>query len=202
MTSTIQESKRATDTISVKAKVLRELLEGVSLCAHKSSDLPSINAVTIEGVEGKIIARATDRYRLIKGEVEGEGDISPSLIFLADIKRIITLIKEEKGDREVELHRLGDYFNISYNSNNLTILLCSGTFPPSDHLFPDISNPSPIGEVMLNPALLADYGKIAGKKEGVKLIFSGAGKPITIQLPENKNIKWSALLMPMRGSVK
>jgi DNA polymerase III sliding clamp (beta) subunit (PCNA family) len=200
MTSAIQESKKATDTISVKATVLRELLEGVSLCAHKSSDLPSINAVTIEAGEGKIIARATDRYRLIKGEVEGEGEISPSLIFLADIKRVITLIKDEKGEREVELHRLGDYLNISYNSNNLTILLCSGTFPPSDHLFPDISTPSPIGEVMLNPALLADYGKIAGKKEGIKLIFSGAGKPITIQLPENKNIKWSALIMPMRIS--
>ena len=200
MTSAIQESKKATDTISVKATVLRELLEGVSLHSSKDSSLPTLNAVSIEAGEGKIIARATDRYRLIKGEVEGEGDISPSLIFLADIKRIITLIKEEKGDREVELHRLGDYFNISYNSNNLTILLCSGTFPPSDHLFPDISTPSPIGEVMLNPALLADYGKIAGKKEGVKLIFAGAGKPITIQLPENKNIKWSALLMPMRIS--
>ena len=202
MSSTIQESKKATDTISVKAKVLRELLEGVSLCAHKSSDLPSINAVTIEAGEGKIIARATDRYRLIKGEVEGEGEISPSLIFLADVKRVITLIKEEKWEREVQLSRLGDMLNVTYDSNTLTILLCSGTFPPSDHLFPDISNPLPIGEVMLNPALLADYGKIAGKKEGIKLIFSGAGKPITIQLPENKNIKWSALIMPMRGSVK
>ena len=200
MTSTIQESKKATDTISVKAKVLRELLEGASLCAHKSSDLPSINAVTIEAGEGKVIARATDRYRLIKGEVEGEGDISPSLIFLADVKRVITLIKEEKWEREVQLSRVGDLLSVTYNSNTLTILLCSGTFPPSDHLFPDISNPSPIGEVMLNPALLADYGKIAGKKEGVKLIFAGSGKPITIQLPENKNIKWSALIMPMRIS--
>lgn len=200
MNSTIQESKKATDTISVKATVLRELLEGVSLCAHKSSDLPSINAVTIEAGEGKIIARATDRYRLIKGEVEGEGDLSSSLIPLADIKRVITLIKEEKWEREVQLSRVGDLLSVTYNSNTLTILLCSGTFPPSDHLFPDISTPSPIGEVMLNPALLADYGKIAGKKEGVKLIFAGAGKPITIQLPENKNIKWSALLMPMRIS--
>jgi DNA polymerase III sliding clamp (beta) subunit (PCNA family) len=200
MSSTIQE--KATDTISVKATVLRELLEGVSLCAHKSNDLVTINAVNIEAGEGKIIARATDRYRLIKGEVEGEGDLSSSLIPLIDIKRVITLIKEEKWEREVQLSRVGDMLSVTYNSNTLTILLCSGTFPPSDHLFPNISNPSPIGEVMLNPALLADYGKIAGKKEGIKLIFSGAGKPITLELPENKNIKWSALIMPMRGSVK
>ena len=200
MTSAIQESKKATDTISVKATVLRELLEGVSLHASKDSSLPTLNAVSIEAGEGKIIARATDRYRLIKGEVEGEGDLSSSLIPLADIKRVITLIKEEKWEREVQLSRVGDLLSVTYNSNTLTILLCSGTFPPSDHLFPDISTPSPIGEVMLNPALLADYGKIAGKKEGVKLIFAGAGKPITIQLPENKNIKWSALLMPMRIS--
>jgi DNA polymerase III sliding clamp (beta) subunit (PCNA family) len=199
MSSTIQE--KATDTISLKATVLRELLEGASLCAHKSSDLVTINAVNIEAGEGKIIARATDRYRLIKGEVVGEGDLYRSILIpLVDVKRVITLIKEEKGNREVQLHRLGDYLNISYDSNNLTIILCSGTFPPSDHLFPDTSNPSPIGEVMLNPALLADYGKIAGKKEGIKLIFSGAGKPITVQLPENKNIKWSALIMPMRIS--
>jgi len=198
MTSTIQE--KATDTISVKATLLRELLEGVSLCVSKDSTLPTLNAVNIEAGEGKIIARATDRYRLIKGEVVGEGDLSSSLIPLLDIKRVITLIKEEKWEREVQLSRVGDMLSVTYNSNTLTILLCSGTFPPSDHLFPDTSNPSPIGEVMLNPALLADYGKIAGKKEGIKLIFSGAGKPITVQLPENKNIKWSALIMPMRIS--
>jgi DNA polymerase III sliding clamp (beta) subunit (PCNA family) len=199
MNSTIQESKKATDTISLKATVLRELLEGVSLCAHKGSDLATLNAVSIEAGEGKIIARATDRFRLIKGEVVGEGDLYRSILIpLADIKRVITLIKEEKWEREVQLSRVGDMLSVTYNSNTLTILLCSGTFPPSDHLFPDISNPSPIGEVMLNPALLADYGKIAGKKEGIKLIFSGAGKPITVQLPENKNIKWSALIMPMR----
>ena len=200
MNSTMSDSRVSVNTVSVKATVLRELLEGASLCAHKSSDLPSINAVTIEAGEGKVIARATDRYRLIKGEVEGEGEISPSLIFLADVKRVITLIKEEKWEREVQLSRVGDLLSVTYNSNTLTILLCSGTFPPSDHLFPDTSNPSPIGEVMLNPALLADYGKIAGKKEGIKLIFSGAGKPITIKLPENKNIRWSALIMPMRIS--
>ena len=199
MNSTIQE--KATDTISVKATLLRELLEGVSLCAHKGSDLATLNAVSIEAGEGKIIARATDRFRLIKGEVVGGGDLFRSILIpLADIKRVITLIKEEKWEREVQLSRVGDMLSVTYNSNTLTILLCSGTFPPSDHLFPDTSNPSPIGEVMLNPALLADYGKIAGKKEGIKLIFSGAGKPITVQLPENKNIKWSALIMPMRIS--
>ena len=199
MNSTMSDSRVSVNTISVKATVLRELLEGASLCASKDSTLPTLNAVSIEGVEGKLIVRATDRYRLIKGEVLGEGDLSSSLIPLVDIKRVITLIKEEKWEREVQLSRVGDLLSVTYNSNTLTILLWSGIFPPSDHLFPDISNPSPIGEVMLNPALLADYGKIAGKKEGIKLIFSGAGKPITIQLPENKNIKWSALLMPMRG---
>lgn len=199
MNSTMSDSRVSVNTISVKATVLRELLEGASLHASKDSTLPTLNAVSIEGLEGNLIVRATDMYRLIKGEVIGEGDLSSSLIPLADIKRVITLIKEEKWEREVQLSRVGDLLSVTYNSNTLTILLCSGTFPPSDHLFPDITTPSPIGEVMLNPALLADYGKIVGKKEGIKLIFSGDRKPITIQLPENKSIKWSALLMPMRG---
>lgn len=200
MNSTMSDSRVSVNTISVKATVLRELLEGASLHASKGDNIPTLNAVDIEAVEGKLIARATDRYRLIEGEIAVQGDISPSLIPLVDVKRVITLIKEEKREREVQLSRVGDMLSVTYNSNTLTILLCSGTFPPSDHLFPDISTPSPIGEVMLNPALLADYGKIAGKKEGIKLIFAGAGKAITVQLPENKNIKWSALLMPMRIS--
>ena len=54
MNDTMQESKKATDTISVKATVLREVLEGASLHASKDSSLPTLNAVSIEGLEGNL----------------------------------------------------------------------------------------------------------------------------------------------------
>jgi hypothetical protein len=44
---------------------------------------------------------------------------------------------------------------------------------------------------------MADYGKIAGKGEGIKLYFTGEGKPIRVRITGDKII-WRALLMPMR----
>jgi hypothetical protein len=44
---------------------------------------------------------------------------------------------------------------------------------------------------------MADYGKIAGKGEGVKIYFYGEGKPMRVRITGDK-ILWRALLMPMR----
>jgi hypothetical protein len=48
-----------------------------------------------------------------------------------------------------------------------------------------------------NPALFADYAKIAGKGNAVRVEFMGKGKPMIIHLPVTK-VEWRALLMPMR----
>jgi hypothetical protein len=44
---------------------------------------------------------------------------------------------------------------------------------------------------------MADYAKIAGKKAGIKIYFTGAGKPMRVRITGDKII-WRALLMPMR----
>jgi hypothetical protein len=51
--------------------------------------------------------------------------------------------------------------------------------------------------VAFNPAFMADYGKIAGKGEGVKIYFYGEGKPMRVRITSD-TITWRALLMPMR----
>jgi DNA polymerase III sliding clamp (beta) subunit (PCNA family) len=54
-----------------------------------------------------------------------------------------------------------------------------------------------LGEVAFNPAYFADYAKIAGKGNAVRVEFTGDRKPIIIHLPVTK-VTWRALLMPMR----
>lgn len=195
--STIQKSKTVTDTVKVSALVLIELLEGASTHAGRDKTLPTLNAVQVESEgAGYLVARATDRYRLIEGKIEIEfGQLAPSLIRLDDVKRVITLAKEGKIGK-VSLNRVGDLLTVSINGNSITLTLWEGTFPPTAHLFDNPAREN-IGEVNFNPAFMADYAKIAGKGNAVRVEFTAKGKPIFIHLPVTK-VEWKALLMPMR----
>jgi DNA polymerase III sliding clamp (beta) subunit (PCNA family) len=184
--------------IEVRGGDLLTLLEGVSSHAGRDKSLPTLNAVEVEGEGGAFTARATDRYRLIEGQARAlEGRLDKSLISLEDIKRIITLAKEHKPNR-INITRLGNALTISSLWDSLTITLREGTFPPTEQLFTDSEGePSPVKGVAFNPAFMADYAKIAGKGEAVKIYFTGEGKPMRVRITGDK-ILWRALLMPMR----
>ena len=85
--TTVQENKILTDTVEVENAALIELLEGASTHSSKDKSLYSLNSVQLEGAgAGYLVARATDRYRLIEGKIEVEhGQLSKSLISLADV---------------------------------------------------------------------------------------------------------------------
>ena len=109
----MEENKVSLSTVEISGSLLLELLEGVSTHAGKDKSLPTLNAVLIEGAGGDLIAKATDRYRLIEGAVRyGDGGLEPSLVSLDDIKRIITLCKEHK-DNLISITRLGDAISVS-----------------------------------------------------------------------------------------
>ena len=184
--------------IELEGEQLLTLLEGVSSHAGRDKSLPVLNAVEIEGGGGALTARATDRYRLIEGQARGlEGSLDKALISLEDIKRIITLAKEHKSNL-VSITRLGNAITVSSLGDSLNLMLRDGTFPPTEDLFnKSEGEPSPITGVAFNPALMADYGKIAGKGQGVKIYFYGEGKPMRVRITGDKII-WRALLMPMR----
>jgi hypothetical protein len=193
----------ATDTLTVSAVALVELLEGASTHADKGkSALPALSSVEIKGEGGRLIARATDRYRGIVGEVEGEGgDLAPSLISLTDIKRVIALAKDSKLSA-IAFNRAGDLLTVSVNGSAITLNLMSDNYPPSFNDLFTKGEPTPMGEIAFNPAFMADYAKINVKSKlnavnPVKLQFRGAGMPIHIVLIGDK-VKWRALLMPMR----
>jgi len=183
--------------LEVEGESLRELLEGAITHAHKDKDLPALNAVMLEGEGGYLTARATDRYRLIVGKIEViEGEMSPSLISLSDIKRIVALSKDYKLSGKVSLNRIGDLLTVSVNGNSITLTIVEANYPPFNDIF-DKGEVTAIETIAFNPAFFSDYSKIVGKGVQVKVTFNGENKPITIGLLGDK-VEWRALLMPMR----
>ena len=194
----MEEISTRLNNIELAGDQLLTLLEGVSTHAGKDKSLPVLNSVEIEGEGGAFIARATDRYRLIEGQARAlDGSLDKALVSLEDIKRIITLLKAHKNHR-IGLTRIANALTVSALGDSVTFTLREGTFPPTEQLFTDSEGePSPITGVAFNPALMADYAKIAGKGEGIKIYFTGEGKPMRVRITGD-TIIWRALLMPMR----
>jgi DNA polymerase III sliding clamp (beta) subunit (PCNA family) len=196
--STIEQNRvELTNSVSVQGLTLLELLEGASTHADKGKGaLTALNSVQLLGGAGSLIARATDRFRLIEGKIEGEGHLDHTLISLDDVKRVIDLVKGNKLAR-VSLNRIGDLLTVSLDGSSLTLNVMSANYPNS---FSDLLNKSErecLGETSFNPSFMADYAKIAGKGNAVRVEFTGERKPIIIHLPATK-VTWQALLMPMR----
>ena len=200
--STMQENKVSLNYVELAGESLLELLEGASTHASKDKSLRALNAVQLEGAGGDLIARATDRYRLIEGAVRySEGGLDASLVSLEDIKRILTLLKAHKAHL-INLTRIGDALTVSVLGDAITFTLLDGQFPPTAHLLDQPFNPSnsDLGvtdKVSFNPALFADYAKIVGKGNPVTITFTGKGKLMLIGLKGNK-VEWRGALMPMR----
>jgi DNA polymerase III sliding clamp (beta) subunit (PCNA family) len=196
--NTIEENKVAVNYLELEGNNLLELLEGVASHAGRDKSLPTLNAVQIEGEGGLFKARATDRYRLIEASLPTlDGRLEPSLIRLDDIKRVIALCKDHKANL-VQLSRIGDTITVSSLGDAITLTVSDGTFPPTEQLLSDSEGePSAIDSVAFNPAFMADYAKIAGKGEAIKIYFTGKNKPMRVRITGGK-ITWRALLMPMR----
>ena len=197
--TTVSESKIQTDTVELSNGALVELLEGASTHADKGANaLHALNSVQLEGAgAGYLVARATDRYRLIEGKIEVEhGQLSKSLLSLSDVKRVIELAKSNKLSK-VTLNRIGDLLTVSVTGSSITVQLLDANYPATFDDLLSVSGREPLGEIAFNPALFADYAKIAGKGNAVRVEFIGKGKPMVIHLPATK-VEWRALLMPMR----
>lgn len=195
---TLEQNKVGLNNIEVSGGALLDLLEGVSTHACKDKALMGLNAVQVEGAGGAFIARATDRYRLIEGTIATlEGDLDPSLISLEDIKRIITMLKAHKVHL-ISLTRLGDALTVSALGDAITFTLLDNNYPAFSDLFAKAEgDPVAVEAMAFNPAFMADYGKIAGKGQAIKIYFTGENKPMRVRITGDA-ITWRALLMPMR----
>jgi DNA polymerase III sliding clamp (beta) subunit (PCNA family) len=197
----VEEDNRisnAVNYVEVEGDTLLELLSGVSLNASKDKSLIACNAVEVESEGGIFTARATDRYRLIEGTISNAtGKIDKSVISLDDTKRVITLIKDSKNSKVI-FSRIGDTITITVSGNTITLNIVNCNYPPfKDILDKGEGEPTAITGIAINPAFMADYAKIAGKGNAVKLYFNGENKLIRVRIT-NDRINWKALLMPMR----
>ena len=196
------ESATATVTlnnIEIEGALLLELLEGVSTHADKgASALHALNTVQVEGGGGLFTARATDRYRLIEGSAPSlDGSLELSLISLDDIKRVMALAKSHKANL-VQFNRIGDAITVSSLGDAITFTLIDANYPPMGELLAKSEgDPVSVEGMAFNPAYMADYAKIAGKGNAVKVYFNGENKPMRVRITGDKII-WRALLMPMR----
>jgi DNA polymerase III sliding clamp (beta) subunit (PCNA family) len=194
----VEENKVSLNHIEIEGASLLELLEGVSTHASKDKYLHSLYAVQVEGAGGDLIARATDRYRLIEGAVRyREGGLDASIISLDDVKKIITLLKAHKLHL-VNITRIGDALTISALGDAITFTLIDANYPPMQDLLSNSEgDPVSVGSMAFNPAFMADYAKIAGKGNAIKIYFTGENKPMRVRITGDK-ITWRALLMPMK----
>ena len=191
-------------TATVKLGDLSDLLNGAITHAHAKNDLPVLNTVRLEATGIHLTATATDRYRLIHGAIalETSGETLPaSLVALADVKRIVALLKGEgarMNSLPVTISHAGDMLSVSVRGNAITVSLVAGTYPPFEPYL-DGTAPTVAQEVVsLNPLFFADYAKIAGKGKPVSIHFNGANKPMRIIFESGNSVEWRAILMPMR----
>ena len=186
-------------TVTAKASDIADLLTGAAIAADKGkAAIDSLAAVYLSATGGTITAAASDRYRLIAGELAGEGELAPSAIRLTDLKAILAAIKSERVQREITFTRAGDSLSVAIGGTSLTIQLGTGVFPPYKHLIP--SESVAVEGISFNPTYMADFAKVpCSNMAGTMLTmeFSGERKPIKVTIPHD-SITWAALLMPMR----
>lgn len=188
------------DTLTIKAQDLADLLLGASVAMDKGKDSVSrLGSVYLSATDGKVIAKASDRYRLIVGEITiaGESDLGECQLLANDVKNILATIKANKIAGEITLTRVGDSLSIAIGGTSLSVYLLGETFPPYEHLL--AGGYAPVASISFNATYMADFAKVPCSHKGGQLVmqFIGDRKPIKVSIPHDK-ITWTALLMPMR----
>jgi DNA polymerase III sliding clamp (beta) subunit (PCNA family) len=188
--------ERTLESITVKSADIAALLTGAAVAADKGKNaVDTLAAVYLSATGGTITAAASDRYRLIAGELAGEGELAPSAIRLTDLKAILAATKGVNG--EITFTRAGDSLSVAIGGTSLSLSIGTGKFPPYEHLLE--GDNAAVERVSFNPSFMADFSKVPCSHKGGQLIveFLGERKPMKVTIPHDK-ITWAALLMPMR----
>lgn len=185
--------------ITVKSESLIELLNGAYLNADRGKNgVYALSHVKLELAGERVKATGTDRYRLIMGEIAGEGEsVGVAYIGHKDIKDLMTWCKKFRlvsltiegeslrleGDKVAKLELRSS--DINYPSYESIVELCS-------------RKSESVEEIGFNPSFMADYAKLCDPKQGIRLVFSGEKYAIKVILPNNL-VEWTALIMPMKN---
>lgn len=193
-----------TNTLTVNAAILDNLLAGAILATDKDKSITALNCVMLEVKDQKLIAAATDRYRIHEGRaIMPETQFSRVLITRDDVTKIRSFLKDKIKQRSpglgditltVDENDLVTVSDIFYNS-----VTCRGqlaTFPPYEHLIPTEFNATDM--IGINPSFLADLAKIPGVNKSSPMILklNGINKPLLAEV--SGDVSWRVLVMPMK----
>lgn len=197
MTTSTQEKEIV--SVTLDATLFHDLLAGAMTHSGKDDTLPRLFGVYLGRREGKVIAFATDRYRLIEGSLDSEGEGEGALVRLAlpDVKALAIALNKAKRWEKISLTIAGNIVSVSVSGSTYTYTAHLDEHPPYSHLFEVSGDPVAFPAFSINPSFFADYGKIAGKKGQVIVRQYGENKPYHVDMPD-ASISWKALLMPMR----
>ena len=188
-------------TVTASASLFRDLIAGSLTHAGRDESLPRLCGVYLGREEGRVIAIATDRYRLIEGKIEseGEGESKPVRLAYGDAKALSSALAKVKRER-VEITLAGDIVSVTVSGSTYTYTAHLDDLPPYKHLLPNEGmKPIDFPYVSFNPSFFADYGKIVGKKGQVIVRQYKADHAYEIVLNGDLNgVSWKALLMPMK----
>ena len=193
-----------TNTLNVNAAILDNLLAGAILATDKDKSLTALNCVMLEVKDQKLIAAATDRYRIHEGRaIMPDTQFSRVLITRDDVTKIRSFLKDKIKQRspgsgditltvdENDLITVSDIFH-----NSVTCRGQIATFPPYEHLIPTAFNAT--DTIGINPSFLADLAKIpgVGKSSPMILKLNGVNKPLLAEV--SGDVSWRVLIMPMK----
>jgi DNA polymerase III sliding clamp (beta) subunit (PCNA family) len=200
-------------TLTVAAPALRALLEGASVAASTDKVLPMLNSVLLEWAPDKLTAVATDRYRMVVGDLSAakgvfatdDDDEGAALLALADVRELVrALPKARRGLAEppvtVEVHdRVANFTGDGWARKADTV---EADFVRYQAILWDPSDAQPVDRIGFNPAFMASVAKVpTDKGQPWTWRFRGPLKPAiaTSSLEvAGGEVAWRFLLMPVR----
>jgi DNA polymerase III sliding clamp (beta) subunit (PCNA family) len=191
------------ETVTLDAALFYDLVLGTSLMADSSKDaIDKLGSIYLSIENSELKAVATDRYRLISGSVAIEvgQELSQTQVRLADVKRILALLKpytgKNKVKRDVTISRVGDIVSLSVAGDSISVMAGYEKMPEFKHMLTDTY--APISEFNLSLDLIASFSKVpSALGAATKLGFTADNKPVQIVITHDL-ISWHGLLMPMR----
>ena len=200
------ETTLAGESVWLDPALLSDLLTGALVGADKSkSAIDRCASVYLSYSGGELKVAATDRYKLVIGRthVGVDGSMKEIQIRVGDVKRILTLLKENKREPHVALNRTGEILEIWVEGNKVMADLGGQTFPDVSHIFKDTAS---ITGLSLSAERLGSFAKVPSSCEDNRLDMEfttakvgGTEFPsaIKIKVPHD-TITWECALMPMR----
>ena len=123
-------------SFSIKAADLQRVLRSVVQCASTSTVKPELQSVLLFGDVGKLVAAATDSFRLAEKSVprRGSSSVPPLLLPARNAAELLRLLDGVKGD--VELYYNDNQISAQLEDMYYTSRLIDGAFPNYQQIVP------------------------------------------------------------------